>query len=163
MQYPCILVGFSKIEDEVSKFEKVMVTYVLPGLLALAYVIIYTYIIKMLVTWSFPKNQVFAILTTLFCFGVCIWTMAQGLYDDNLKKVFTILPLLFIPCIILQIMCLYMRIAPYGLTLQRYAGIAFVFFEIVYFGKLAMANLSASQTAQTAAIIDALKPATASA
>ena len=134
VQYPCVLSGLSKTDDEVSKFGKVMLTYVLPGLLAIAFVIIYVYIIKILVTWTFPKNQVFAILTALFCFGVFIWTMAAGVCDDNMKKVFSILPLLFIPFIVLQIMCLYMRIAPYGLTLSRYAGIAFVVFEVAYFG-----------------------------
>lgn len=134
VQYPCVLTGLSKTDEEISKFGKIMLNYVLPGLLSVAFVIIYVYIIKILVLWKFPSNQVFSILTTLFGFGVFIWTMAYGVCDDNTKKIFRIMPLLYIPFIVLQIMCLYMRVASYGLTVSRYAGIIIILFEILYFG-----------------------------
>ena len=133
VQFPCILVGLSKTDGEISKFGKVMLTIVLPGLLAIAFLIVYIYIIKIIVTLKFPSNQVFGILTAMFAFGVFIWTMAQGICEENTKKIFRIMPLIFIPFIILQIISMSIRISGYGLTLARYAGIAVVVFEIGYF------------------------------
>lgn len=133
VQYPCALMGVSKTDDEISKFGKVMLNYVLTGLLAIAFVIIYAYIIKVIVKWMFPLHMVFGILTTLFGFGVFIWTMAQGVCEENLRKIFKYMPLLFIPCIIMEILSLGRQISLYGLTLTRYAGIAAIVFEIAYF------------------------------
>ncbi|WP_026512783.1 DUF4153 domain-containing protein [Butyrivibrio sp. LB2008] len=133
VQYPCILMGLSKTDDEISKFGKIMLNYVLTGLLAIAFLIIYAYIVKTIIKWKFPLYMVFGILTTLFCFGVFIWTMAQGICEDNLRKFFRIMPLLFIPCIVMEILSLGRQIHIYGLTLARYAGIAAIVFEIAYF------------------------------
>ncbi|RKM57000.1 DUF4153 domain-containing protein [Butyrivibrio sp. X503] len=132
VQYPCLLSGLSNTDEEISKFGKVMLTYVLPGLLAISFLIVYAYIIKILVTFSFPSNQVFPILTSLFFIGALIWTMAQGIRDKSLRKVFRIMPLLFIPFIVLQIISLSIRISGYGLTVNRYVGIAVVVFELIY-------------------------------
>ena len=133
VQYPCILMGLSKTDDEISKFGKIMLNYVLTGLLAIAFLIIYAYIVKTIIKWKFPLYMVFGILTTLFCFGVFIWTMAQGICEDNMRKFFRIMPLLFIPCIVMEILSLGRQIHIYGLTLVRYAGIAAIVFEIAYF------------------------------
>jgi len=132
IQYPCILIGLSKTDDEISKFGKVMLNYVLTALLMIAYAIIYIYIIKVIVKWEFPLYTVFGILTALFGFGVFIWTMAQGICEDNMRKFFNIIPLFFIPCIVMEIMSLGRQIYIYGLTLARYAGIAAIVFEVVY-------------------------------
>ena len=133
VQYPCMLMGVSKTDDEISKFGKVMLSYVLTGLLAIAFVIIYAYIIKVVVKWMFPMYMVFGILTALFGFGVFIWTMAQGICEESMRKIFKFMPLLFIPCIIMEIVSLGRQIYIYGLTLARYAGIAAIVFEIAYF------------------------------
>ncbi len=133
VQFPCALMGVSKTEEEISKFGKVMLNYVLTGLLAIAFLIIYVYIIKVIVKWMFPLYMVFGILTTLFGFGVFIWTMAQGICEENMRKIFKFMPLLFIPCIIMEIVSLGRQISIYGLTLVRYAGIAAIVFEIAYF------------------------------
>lgn len=133
VEFPCVIAGLSRTEGKISKFGKAVLSYVLPVLLTLGFVIIYVYIIKILVTWKFPSNEVFSILTALFICGVAIWTMAFGCCDDNLKKYFKILPILYIPFIVLQIMCLYMRVADYGFTRNRYLGAALIVFEIAYF------------------------------
>ena len=130
--FPCTIMGLSHIPQKVSKFEKAMLSYVFTGLLTVAFAIIYIYIIKIVVTWTFPSNQVFSILTALFCGGIVIWTIAMGVCDENIKKIIRFLPFLFIPFVVLQIMSLSMRVADYGLTTSRYLGVALIVFEIIY-------------------------------
>ncbi len=131
--YPCTLAGLSKTEPDISKFGKIMLGYVFTGLLAIAFLIIYIYIFKIIFTLKIPSNQVFGILTTLFAFGVFIWTMAQGVCNENVKKIYVIMPLLFIPFIVLQIISLSIRIKGYGLTINRYVGVTVIVFELAYF------------------------------
>jgi len=131
--YPCMIKGLSSTEGMVSKFSKILFGYIFTGILLVAFAIIYVYIIKIIVTWTFPSNEVFGILTGLFVCGLGIWTMAMGCTDDKVVRYARIMPFLYIPFIVLQIMCLYMRISEYGITSSRYMGIALVIFEIVYF------------------------------
>lgn len=133
VEYPCVIMGITRTDEKIGKFAKIVLSYVFTGLMAIAMTIIYIYIIKILVQWQFPKNQVFAILTALFAFGLPIWTMAKGCCDEMLKKPLSIMPFLFIPFIILQAMCLYMRVSDYGYTVSRYFGLALIVFEIMYF------------------------------
>lgn len=142
VQYPCILIGITKTEEPIGKFGRIVLSYVFTGLMAIAMGIIYVYIIKILVQWQFPKNQVFTILTALFCFGFPIWTMAKGCCEDMLRKPLNLLPFLFIPFIVLQCMCLYMRVSAYGYTESRYFGLALIVFEIIYFGLYTFVFLS---------------------
>ena len=134
VQFPCIIAGISKTENSLGKFAKVILSYVFTTIEAIAFVIIYIYIIKILITWSFPSNQVFAILTALFSVGVFVWTMAQGCCDEALRKPLKIMPFLFIPFIVLQIMCLAMRVSNYGFTTSRYMGLVLIILELIYFG-----------------------------
>jgi hypothetical protein len=133
VEFPCVIAGLSRTKEKTGKFGKAVLSYVLPALLSLGFVIIYIYIIKILVTWKFPSNEVFSILTALFACGAVIWTMASGCCDDNLRKIIKILPILFIPFIVLQVMCLFMRVSDYGFTMNRYFGAALIVFEIAYF------------------------------
>lgn len=131
--FPCCISAVSDTREDISKFTKVILSYVFTSLLAAAFFIIYIYIFKIVITWTFPSNEVFSILTALFVSGVVIWTMASGCCSDNMKKLFKFMPFLFVPFIILQIMCIYMRVHSYGLTLSRYMGCALIIFEIAYF------------------------------
>ncbi|MBR1623726.1 MAG: DUF4153 domain-containing protein, partial [Pseudobutyrivibrio sp.] len=133
VQFPCAVVGISKTDGKLGRFAKAVLSYVFTILTAIAFVIIYIYIIKILVTWSFPSNQVFTILASLFSVGVIIWTMAQGCCDTALIKPLRIMPLLFIPFIVLQIMCLSMRVMEHGYTSSRYFGLALIIAEVIYF------------------------------
>ena len=132
MAYSTILMALSKPSENITKFGNIMMGYVFPGILAVAFVIVYVYIIKILITWTFPSNEAFAIVTALFASGICIWTMAQGCAEGGHLKALRIFPLLFIPFIFIQVMCLYMRIHQYGLTQSRYLGVALIVFEVMY-------------------------------
>ncbi|WP_029233379.1 DUF4153 domain-containing protein [Butyrivibrio sp. VCB2006] len=133
VQYPCVLMGLRKSDKDISKFEKSVLAYVFTALLAIAFGIIYVYILKIVIRWTFPSNQVFSILTWLFVFGFAIWTMAQGCEEEKFVRAYRLMPLFFIPFIILQIMCLAMRVSEYGFTPSRYYGMALIIFEIIYF------------------------------
>ena len=132
MAYPAFLVALSHPGEKVSKFGNIMMGYVFPGLLAAAFIIIYVYILKIVFTWKFPSNEAFAIVTALFISGICFWSMAQGCTEGRYNKMLRIMPLLFIPFIVIQIICLYMRVAQYGITTTRYFGILLIVFEILY-------------------------------
>ena len=125
--------AFGKGGEEPSKFVNAMLRYVFFGLSIAAYVIIYIYMIKIVVKWDFPSNSVFSILTALFVFSVPVCYMSlDEQKNDFVHKVSRITPYLFAPFIILQILCMGMRVGEYGLTPSRYMGFAFVFFEIAY-------------------------------
>ena len=130
--YPCAIVGISDTDHEISKFGKAILSYVFVSLLSIAYVIIYIYMFKIIITWTFPSNEVFGILMTLFIFGIGIWTMGYSCGDNIFRKIAGILPFLFIPFIVLQIMCLQLRISEYGFTTDRYLGMMLIIFELVY-------------------------------
>ncbi|WP_026520790.1 DUF4153 domain-containing protein [Butyrivibrio sp. VCB2001] len=130
--YPALLVGLSKMGENMARFSKVMVGYVFTGLLAVAAVIVYVYLLKIIFTWTFPSNEAYTITTSLFATGLVVITMAQGCTEGGLLKVLKISPLFFVPFIVVQIMCLSMRIGQYGITTRRYLGIMFIVFEVIY-------------------------------
>jgi hypothetical protein len=130
--YPALLVGLSKMGENMARFSKVMVGYVFTGLLAVAAVIVYVYLLKIIFTWTFPSNEAYTITTSLFATGLVVITMAQGCTEGGLLKVLKISPLFFAPFIVVQIMCLAMRIGQYGITTRRYLGIMFIVFEVIY-------------------------------
>ncbi|AOZ96537.1 DUF4153 domain-containing protein [Butyrivibrio hungatei] len=132
VEFPCLLAGFSKTSEELDKFCKALFSYVFMALLGIAYVIIYAYIIKIVVTWTFPSNEVFSILTGLFVCSVPAWFLALGSNKESMEKTVNIMHYAFIPFIVLQIMCLSMRVSEYGFTSSRYFGMALIVFEIAY-------------------------------
>ncbi len=132
MSYTMVLLALSRPGEKISRFGNIIMGYVFPGILVVAFVVVYAYILKIIFTWTFPSNQAFAIVTALFVSGLCFWTMAQGCTEGRYLKALKIFPLLFVPFIVIQIMCLYMRVHQYGLTVSRYMGILLIIFEIIY-------------------------------
>ena len=130
--FPGVVIGLSKISEEMGKFSKVLMGYVLPAIVAIACLIVYVYIVKIIVVRTMPSNEAFSIMTGIFVAGFFIWTTAQGCSEDPLHKYLLFFPIVFSPFIIVQIICLYMRIRQYGITNSRYLGILLIVFEIVY-------------------------------
>lgn len=130
---PNLLLDFNNMKIEVSKFTKVLVKYVLETLVIMAFLIIYLYIFKIIITWDIPSNEIFRILSMLFIIGLPIWTMNDYFKDkDFLNKINNILPFAFIPFIILQVYAVFVRIINNGLTITRYLGIILVMLEVIY-------------------------------
>mgnify|MGYP002511311964 CR=1 FL=1 len=151
MQTQCLLFGFvflsgllrslsvpkepEKTDRRGSILEEALIKYVLTGLVGCVFVIIYAYVIKILILWDMPSNEVFPILTALFVIGVPVWTMNSRYQEKNpLLGVSMKMPYLFFPLIFLQCYCMGIRIAGNGVTPSRYAGMAFCVFELLYLG-----------------------------
>jgi len=132
---PMCLRAVSGKNETPGRFAKVCVLYVLQPMLLVAFAIIYLYFGKVILTKSFPNNQVFAILTFLFAVGLPIWTMVRSIVGSQgiRGKVAGNIPFLFIPFIFLQAWCISLRISEYGFTVSRYMGIALILFEGIYF------------------------------
>lgn len=121
--------SFVNLENKESKFFSALIKYVLFGLLLLLYIIVYLYLLKILIWRNIPQNEVFEILSFLFFIGFPIWTMVSFVKQNKINK---LLPILFIPLIILQIYALGIRVLEYGITPQRYIGIMLIILEIIY-------------------------------
>ena len=120
------LVNFNNKEQN---FFKALISYIFFGQLLASYLLVYVYIIKILITRSIPQNEVFTIISSLFIMQLFICTMVSYIKNNKINK---ILPILFIPFIILQGYSLGIRIYEYGITPQRYIGIMLMIFEILY-------------------------------
>ena len=128
-----IIYSLINLDDEVNKFFKNLVKFVLMPLLICAFAIIYLYILKILLLRDIPKNQIFRIATALFIMGGFIWTVMNYFKEEGtIHKISTKLPIIFSPFILLQIYTMGIRIAKNGVTPARYAGMVFVLFEICY-------------------------------
>lgn len=129
---PTILYSFYQ-QEEIGKFAKIVIKYVLGTLVMVAFVIIYMYIIKIIFLREIPSNQIFRILSALFIIGLPIWTMILSFNEDKtFDKINKKLPVLFIPFIFLQIYSIGTRIQANGITEARYLCIMLIIFEIIY-------------------------------
>ncbi len=130
---PTVIYNLYDQKDEVGKFAKVVIKYVLGTLVMIAFSIIYIYIIKIILLRKIPSNQIFRILTALFVIGFPVWTMVSYFKEDSFfDKINNKLPYLFIPFIFLQIYAIGVRIASNGITTSRYLCVMVIVFEIIY-------------------------------
>ncbi len=131
---PNLIYALCNVEDEIkTKFSKFVVKYVLETLVIIAFVIIYIYILKIILTRQMPSNQIFRILAYLFILGFPIWTMTKTFNENTLiDKINKWLPALFIPFIALQVYSIGVRISNYGMTTSRYLCVMLIVFEIIY-------------------------------
>lgn len=130
---PKLMYCLVDMEEDVNKFFKGLVKYVLTSLVIISFVIIYMYIIKILILREMPKNQIFRILSALFIIGMPIWTMMQHYKEESIwYKLSLKLPIAFIPFIFLQIYTIGIRISQNGITPFRYICVALILFEIIY-------------------------------
>ena len=130
---PAIIYAFYNQEESIGKFAKIIIKYVLGTLVMIAFAIIYIYLLKILILWDIPSNQIFRILAALFIIGAPIWTMCDSLDEEKtFDKINKKLPLLFAPFILLQIYSIGVRIASNGMTEARYLCLMLIAFEIIY-------------------------------
>ncbi len=131
--FPNIIYALTDLNEEVQKFFKALVKYVLASLVFISFGIIYIYILKILILKDMPNNQIFRILSALFIVGAPIWTCMQYFKDNSISyKISLKMPIAFIPFIFLQIYTIGIRVLKNGLTPNRYICIALIIFEIIY-------------------------------
>ena len=119
----------SNIDDGVSR---VLTKYVLTGMTICAMAIVYAYLLKILITWEMPSNEIFGIVSGLFCIGMLIWVVDYHYRDDTKYTIFLQrVPYGMIPMIPVQAYAMCVRIYNNGMTTARYAGILLIIFEII--------------------------------
>ncbi|MBR4618847.1 MAG: DUF4153 domain-containing protein [Bacilli bacterium] len=131
---PSVILSLTNTKDNLTKFIKVIVKYVLGILLITAFVIIYLYMLKILILRRLPSNQIFRILSALFIIGLPIWTMNEYFKKEKtiFQKINNKLPILFIPFIFLQIYSIAIRIYTRGFTVLRYLSVILIIVEVIY-------------------------------
>lgn len=119
----------SNIDDEISK---VLMKSVLTWMTVCAMAIVYAYLLKILITWEMPSNEIFGIVSGLFCIGMFIWVVDYYYRDDTKYTLFVQkLPYGMIPMIPVQAYAMCVRIYHNGMTPERYLGILLVVFELI--------------------------------
>lgn len=130
---PATLLSITNTEGENSRFIETVISFVLLPLTAIATIIIYVYMIKILVLRQIPQNSIYRIVAGLFVVAFPVWVMTYEFKEKNrFVEVFSkIMPIAFIPLIGLQIYSIGARIGENGITPVRYMGVMFIIFEIV--------------------------------
>ena len=110
---------------------RLLIRYVLTGMTICALLIVYVYLLRNLILWEMPSNELFGIITGIFCFGMPIWVMDYYYRDETrYMRILQRLPYALIPLIPVQTYAMCVRICEYGMTPGRYMGMAVVVFEI---------------------------------
>ena len=119
----------SNIDDGIGR---ILVKYVMTGMTICAMLIVYVYLLKILITWEMPSNEIFGIVSGLFCIGMLIWVV-DYYYRDETKyaRFLQLLPYGMIPMIPVQAYAMGVRIYENGMTTSRYEGMLLVVFEII--------------------------------
>lgn len=107
---------------------KVLGQYVLPPLVLVYFVILYAYIAKIIVTWSWPQGWVGRLILGFSATGI----LALFVLDPIREKIETVwikrasrwYYLILLPLIVVLFLALWRRISEYGLTEDRYLGLA---------------------------------------
>jgi len=126
----CIL-AVNHTEKILEDVLKILIRYILCGLTLCAMAIVYLYILGVIFLWELPSNEIFPILSVLFCLGMPTWIMA-GCWSDKTwySRIISLMPYIFAPLILMQILSMGIRISVNGLTPGRYAGVMLIVFEI---------------------------------
>ena len=130
---PATLLSITNTEGESSKFIEAVISFVLLPLTALATIIIYIYMLKILALRQIPQNSIYRIIAGLFVVAFPVWVMTYEYKQKNkFVEVFSkIMPIAFIPLIGLQVYSIGARIGENGITPVRYMGVIFIIFEII--------------------------------
>ena len=130
---PASLVAITEIKQDFSKFIKAIILYIMLPLTLLATAIIYIYMAKIFIIREVPANSIFRIITGLFIVAFPVWVMIDAFKKESkiVENICKILPIAFIPFLLLQTYSICARIDGNGLTPSRYIGIAFIVFEAI--------------------------------
>ena len=129
---PASLIAITEIKQDFSKFIKAIILYIMLPLTLLATAIIYIYMVKIFIIREVPANSIFRIITGLFI-AFPVWVMIDAFKKESkiVENICKILPIAFIPFLLLQTYSICARIDGNGLTPSRYIGIAFIVFEAI--------------------------------
>ncbi|MCM1155180.1 MAG: DUF4153 domain-containing protein [Roseburia sp.] len=128
---PKSIMAIRRPDGEPGEFVRTIIKYILPSLSVCEIALVYLYAFKILIHWQMPSNEVFPIVTAVFCLGMPVWIMAEHYADETkYSRLVSVLPYIFAPLILLQIYAMGVRIFHNGMTPSRYLALVFVIFEL---------------------------------
>lgn len=140
--FPYSLLMISDTKDENSKFTKGLINFALMPAVVIAFLIVYLYIIKIIVNWDMPSNEVFGICLKVFILGGPVWFISYGFLREKAEakgepigifgKIVKNMKYAYAPLIILEMVSIGIRMASYGLTTERYLAIVAIVFQLIY-------------------------------
>lgn len=129
---PKVFMSLTPSKEEIGKFFEILIKYVLLIITIVGAAIIYLYMIKTVFT-GIPSNEIFGISSALFFVAIPVGYACTAFDKDSfLQKIAYVLPYIYAPFIILQAYSIIVRIADYGITPSRYAGLVLIILEILY-------------------------------
>lgn len=128
---PGCIHALNHVEKEISPEISLIIKYLI-NIFSICIILIgYGYALRILVIGKMPSNEIFGILTALFCMSAPAWIMnGVDRKDTFFSKLAAVLPYIFSPLILLQIYSIAVRIREYGFTPGRYVGIVVILFEL---------------------------------
>lgn len=129
---PCCIMSLRNMDSEIDKAPgKYLLRDVITSLTIFAMMIVYAYLFKILLLWEIPSNEVFGIITGIFCFGMPVWVM-DDYYQDETRymRILQKFPYALIPLIPVQTYAMGVRIYEHGMTPSRYMGMLMIIIEI---------------------------------
>lgn len=129
---PCCITALRNMDSDIDKAPgKYLLRDVITSLTIFAMMIVYAYLLKILLLWELPSNEVFGIITGIFCFGMPVWVMDYYYQDETrYMRILQKLPYALIPLIPVQTYAMCVRIYEHGMTPSRYLGMLMIIIEI---------------------------------
>ena len=130
---PACIMALNDLSNEINdRISIIMIKYVLSVMTIFALAIVYIYLLKILIMREIPSNEIFRIVTGLFCIGMPIWIL-DYFYRDDTKFICFLqkLPYGLIPLIPVQSYAIGVRIYHNGMTPSRYIGVCMIIFEVI--------------------------------
>ena len=124
------LISMDNTEYKENIFLKVLVYYVMQSIVFVGYIIVYAFMFNIIIKMQLPPNQIYMVGIAVFFIGVLTSYMSQG-FEEN-YKISKIMPLLFIPILIMQYIAIFVRIFNYGLSVYRYIAVMVLVFETIF-------------------------------
>ena len=130
---PACIMAMNNIDSEISdRISIILMKYVLSVMTICAFIVVYIYLLKILIVWEMPSNEIFGIVAGMFCLGMPIWIIDYFYRDDTgYMRFLQKLPYGLIPLIPVQTYAICVRIYHNGLTPSRYLGVFMILFEII--------------------------------
>ena len=117
--------------DEVTDYPrplKVFGQYVLPPLVMVYFVILYIYIAKIIITWNWPQGWVGRLILGFSATGILAMFVLDPIREKIethwIKKASRWYYVILLPLIVVLLLALWRRISEYGITEDRYMGVA---------------------------------------
>ena len=124
------LISMDNTEYKENVFLKVLVYYVMQSIVFVGFVIVYAFVFNIIIKMKLPPNQIYMVGITVFFIGVITSFMSQAF--DEKYKISKLMPILFIPILIMQYIAILVRIFNYGLSVYRYIALMVLVFETTF-------------------------------